>query len=168
MADDPLNALSSILKVAGSIGAAIVGVAIIAVLVGKNSQTPTTIGAASSGLASIIKAAVAPVSGVGTATSIPSSASNPLSSLASPVSSSSNFGSGLSSIGSSFSSPALTTAIGDVNPSTLQGPDSQNLDAFGGGVSALDSQNFDAFGGGTSAGATDPNFGFSAGPEFNP
>jgi hypothetical protein len=44
-----------------SILAAIVGLAIIAVLVGKNSQTSSVVQATSSGFASIINAAVSPV-----------------------------------------------------------------------------------------------------------
>jgi hypothetical protein len=46
-----------------SIALAIVGIAVIAVLVGQNSQTGSVIQAATSGFASDIEAAVAPVSG---------------------------------------------------------------------------------------------------------
>lgn len=42
---------------------AIIGVAILAVIVGQKSQTTSVIGAASSGLANDISAAVAPVTG---------------------------------------------------------------------------------------------------------
>lgn len=46
-----------------SIAVAIVGIAIIAVLVSRNAQTPAVIGAASGGFAQDIAAAVSPVTG---------------------------------------------------------------------------------------------------------
>ena len=48
-----------------SIGAAIVGLAIIAVLVSRNAQTGTVISSAASGFAQDISAAVSPVTGGG-------------------------------------------------------------------------------------------------------
>lgn len=48
-----------------SIAVAIVGIAIIAVLVSRNAQTPAVIGAASGGFAQDIAAAVSPVTGMG-------------------------------------------------------------------------------------------------------
>jgi len=46
-----------------TIALAIVGIAILAVLVSKNAQTPQVIGAATSGFAQDISAAVSPVTG---------------------------------------------------------------------------------------------------------
>ena len=46
-----------------TIGLAIVGIAILAVLVSRNSQTPAVIGAATQGFAADIGAAVSPVTG---------------------------------------------------------------------------------------------------------
>lgn len=40
-----------------------IGLAIVAVIVSKNAQTPTVISSAATGLANVIKAAVQPVSG---------------------------------------------------------------------------------------------------------
>lgn len=48
-----------------AIFSAIVGVAIIAVLVSKNAQTTGVLGGIFNGFSSVIKAAVAPVSGAG-------------------------------------------------------------------------------------------------------
>lgn len=44
---------------------AIVGVAILAVLVSRNSQTPQVIGAATSGFSDMLRAATGPVMGMG-------------------------------------------------------------------------------------------------------
>lgn len=46
-----------------TIGLAIVGIAILAVLVSRNSQTPAVIGSATQGFAQDISAAVSPVTG---------------------------------------------------------------------------------------------------------
>jgi hypothetical protein len=73
------DAGKAILTVAGAIAAGILGVAVLAVIVGKNANTANTIGAATGGLAKIIGAAVAPVSGSGT--NIGSTASQPLGAL---------------------------------------------------------------------------------------
>lgn len=48
-----------------AIGAAIVGVAVVAVLVSRNSQTPSVIGAATGGFAQDLAAAVSPITGGG-------------------------------------------------------------------------------------------------------
>lgn len=77
----PFDLPKDILTVAGTIAAAIIGVALVAVIVGKNAQTASTIGAASGGLASVIGAAVAPVSS-GAAGTTPTS---PLGDLGSPI-----------------------------------------------------------------------------------
>lgn len=45
-----------------AVATAIVGVAIVAVIVSRNSQTPSVISAATEGFASILKVAVSPVS----------------------------------------------------------------------------------------------------------
>lgn len=47
----------------GAIAAAVVGLAIVSVLVSKNAQTPRVVQAATGGFSQIIGAAVAPVSG---------------------------------------------------------------------------------------------------------
>jgi membrane DNA delivery protein len=86
MATTPFTIPQDILTVAGSIGAAIIGVAIIAVIVGKNAATASTIQAASGGLSQVIGAAVAPVSG-GTSGASPSS---PLGDLGSPIAGNAN------------------------------------------------------------------------------
>lgn len=48
-----------------AIGTAIVGVAVVAVLVSRNSQTPSVIGAATGGFAQDLAAAVSPITGGG-------------------------------------------------------------------------------------------------------
>lgn len=48
-----------------TIGVAIVGIAILAVLVSRNAQTPAVIGSAGQAFAGAIGAAVSPVSGMG-------------------------------------------------------------------------------------------------------
>lgn len=48
-----------------TVATAIVGIAILAVIVSRNSQTPSVIGAATQGFAQDIQAAVSPVTGGG-------------------------------------------------------------------------------------------------------
>jgi hypothetical protein len=55
--------MSNTVQAIGAIVAAVIGLAIVAVIVSKNAQTPSVISAASSGLSSVIQAAVSPVSG---------------------------------------------------------------------------------------------------------
>lgn len=62
-----------------TVAAGVIGVAILAVLVSKNAQTPQVIGAAGSAFSNVLSAATGPVTGA----------------TAAPVNSTSGFGSGL-------------------------------------------------------------------------
>lgn len=55
--------MSDILPAIAALVTAVIGLAIVAVLVSKNAQTPQVLQAASSGLGSIIAQAVSPVTG---------------------------------------------------------------------------------------------------------
>lgn len=125
----------------GAVAAGIVTVAIVATLVSPKAQTGGVIGAATSGLGSIIGAAVAPVTG-GSSAGGTAAASSPLGALSSPALGS--YGTGLTAPASgNFSLPTMNLggASGMLNPSTpLYG-----VDYGGGGPSILS----DLSGGGT-------------------
>lgn len=66
-----------------TIGAAVVGLAIIAVLVSRNAQTPAVLGAAGSAFSNVLSAATAPVTGA---------AASPVNSTVGGMGSFGNFG----------------------------------------------------------------------------
>ena len=124
IADDAVKAIASI-------GAAIVGVAIVAVIVGQNSQAPNAISAIGTALSSVVGAAVAPVSGGATSlnTSAPSSLGSELTT------------SDIGTANISGASGLFQSAAGALTPLSSSATDFPT-DAFGAAPDAVD-----AFGG---------------------
>jgi hypothetical protein len=114
---------TDVLKLAGAIGTAIIGVAIVAVIVSKNATTPDTINAAGGALSSVVGAAVAPVSS-GSAGSSASTAPV-LGDLSNPAAPTSGLYSGGYTVPGTTMPYATGTALG--SPSDYSGGD------FGGG-----------------------------------